>query len=248
VRVRTPSKLPRNGILFALVLVGLLIPLGVRGQQGAEESYLPPDARLWALEDLSSLRSCSGAAPSDPAVLLQTLRSRYLLAVDDRPALAEAWDAHSALARSPWVRSGEGRAVLEAYRGALYALEARHGFWPTTRLRELRRGLDLLDAQVRERPDHLEVRYLRLVSTAFLPGIAGRSGTVDEDLDAMARILPPAVAGYSLRSWTAMADAVEGVWMARRPNRASALRSALVPARQRAGALDLPLVPGCRVQ
>jgi hypothetical protein len=149
--------------------------------------------------------------------------------------------------RSPWGRSAEGRAVTRGYEGALRALEGRHGFWPHRRISDLRRGLDLLDGQLADTPNEPEVRYLRLVSTAFLPGILGRGGTVGADLEILARLLPEAAERYPHRTWTAMADAVEALLAERHPQVARASAEAFRSARERADRAALPLVPGCRV-
>jgi hypothetical protein len=213
----------------------------------AGEVHLPKDARSSALADLAALDLCSASRASSPEADLQRLRTLYLLAVDDKPGLEQAWGAHRKLVTSSWARTPEGRPVVEGYRGALIALEARHGFWPHARMRDLRQALDLLDALVEASPSQEEVRYLRLVSTAFLPGILGRSGNVDADLEAVARRLPQVTERYPLRTWTAMADTVEELLAARGVEPGREVRAALRSARGTAQLAAIPLVPGCRV-
>jgi hypothetical protein len=217
------------------------------GAGGAGEVHLPGDARSTALADLAALDVCSASRASSPEADLQRLRTLYLLAVDDKPGLEQAWGAHRKLVTSSWARTPGGRPVVEGYRGALIALEARHGFWPHARMRDLRQALDLLDALVEASPTQEEVRYLRLVSTAFLPGILGRSGNVDADLEVVARRLPQVTERYPLRTWTAMADTVEELLAARGVEPGSEVRAALRSARRAAQVAAIPLVPGCRV-
>ncbi|TVP43125.1 MAG: hypothetical protein EA350_14180 [Gemmatimonadales bacterium] len=217
------------------------------GADGTGEVHLPDDARSTALADLAALDVCFASRASSPEADLQRLRTLYLLAVDDKPGLERAWGAHRKLVTSGWARTPGGRAVVDGYRGALIALEARHGFWPHARIRDLRQALDLLDGLVEASPTQEEVRYLRLVSTAFLPGILGRSGTVDTDLEILARRLPQVTGRYPLRTWTAMADTVEELLAARGVGAADEVRVGLRSARRTAAAAAIPLVPGCRV-
>jgi len=223
-------------------------PSGDRpGAGGTGEVHLPKDARSTALADLAALDVCSASRASSPEADLQRLRTLYLLADDDKPGLEQAWDAHRKLVTSSWARTPGGRPVVEAYRGALIALEARHGFWPHARVRDLRQALELLDGLVEASPTQEEVRYLRLVSTAFLPGILGRSGNVDADLEVLARRLPQVTDRYPLRTWTAMADTVEELLAARGVEPGREVRAALRSARRTAQVAAIPLVPGCRV-
>ncbi|HLU69808.1 MAG TPA: hypothetical protein VKZ88_03455, partial [Fibrobacteria bacterium] len=66
----------------------------------------------------------------------------------------------------------------------------RHAVWPSARLKALRRGLDRLDEAVRRAPDDVDVRYLRLTSTYYLPALFGRAESVRSDFNALADLLP----------------------------------------------------------
>jgi hypothetical protein len=125
------------------------------------------------------------------------IRALYLEAVEDEAAIARGFEAIER-AREVWeaAEGSEADAVLSAYRGALVTLRAKHGVWPPSRLSHLREGLRMLDAAVASHPDQAEIRYLRLLSCYFLPGILGRSGSVREDFDALARLLPGARASF----------------------------------------------------
>ena len=105
----------------------------------------------------------------------------------------------------------------------------------------------MLDAQVEATPEHEEVRYLRMLSTAFLPGVLGRGATVDADLEALVGLLPGAVEAYPMRTWTRMADAVQALVETRDPAAAHEARVAFAPARVTAERSGIPLVPGCHV-
>ena len=124
---------------------------------------------------------------------LARLRELYYAAVEDREAIAAAMDEIAALRDAGMARTGSRRAsVLDAYVGALTTLRAKHGRWPPDRLRNLHEGLDRLDRAVADAPDVVEIRYLRLMSCYYLPGILGRGASVQDDFDALTRLLPDA--------------------------------------------------------
>jgi hypothetical protein len=152
----------------------------VRGEASAVEV---------ALGDLRRLAACEGAAPS-PELELQRLRSLYILALADEDRIEPARDQAAALIGRAGERGdADDLALSRAYDGALTVLRAKHGFWPLGRVNHLRSGLRVLDREVEARPDHLEIRYLRLVSTAFLPEFFGRGDSARRDLEVVARLL-----------------------------------------------------------
>jgi hypothetical protein len=247
---RTPPTPPSAGSASS----GSIVGSSSGSTAGAPDVRLAPSARGIALRDLDTLQRCAVREGPSPETTLQRLRTLYLLAVEDRGQLATAWDVHRTLVEGAArgrlsLRSG----VLEGYRGALLALEAKHGFWPHARVRDLRAALAILDVQVASTPEDPEVRYLRLVSTAFLPGLFGRQGTADQDLAALAQGLPAHVQRFPLRTWVAMADTV-GELLARGPEGAGSspngggatMLRGLEQARRQAEAAQIPLAPGCR--
>ena len=145
---------------------------------------------------LDAVRSTRVAAAGDPAPL-DSLRALYYAAVQDEGAIRQGMQAVDALRRSGTaVAGGTLDGILLAYEGALITLRAKHGFWPHDRLRHLRDGLALLDRAVAVYPDVAEVRYLRLMSCYYLPGILGRRRSVRDDFAALARLLPAARGDY----------------------------------------------------
>jgi len=147
-------------------------------------------AGLLSLLPVSPLR----AEHPDP---LARVRELYLAAVREESAIPRGLRAVEDLRTARGIRPGSADdAVLTAYRGALVTLRAKHAAWPPARLRHLREGLAVLDRVVAGHPDHPEVRYLRLMSCYYLPGILGRGGSVREDFAALARLLPGARDAY----------------------------------------------------
>src|SRR5690606_2529622 len=98
--------------------------------------------------------------------------------------------------------------VLLGYRGAFDVVEARHAYWPPARLKALRRGLNHLDEAVRRAPGDVDVRYLRLTSTYYLPALLARDESVREDFKALAEILPAARGAYPTGWYVPLADFV----------------------------------------
>src|SRR5690606_1683873 len=102
-------------------------------------------------------------------------RALYLAGVEEESAVEEGLrEAERLRARPAGTVAAEEGALVEAYRGALVTLRAKHGVWPPARLRHMDEGLAVLDSVVAEHPDLAEVRSLRLMSCYYLPAILGR--------------------------------------------------------------------------
>jgi hypothetical protein len=128
---------------------------------------------------------------------MDRVRHLYLAAVHDERAIDRGLRAIAELRAG--AASGPGSAsdgVLSAYEGALVTLRAKHGLWPPARLRHLRDGLGMMDRAVAAHPHDPEIRYLRLMSCYYLPGMLGRTDSVREDFAALARLLPAARDDY----------------------------------------------------
>lgn len=131
----------------------------------------------------------SDARATEPE--LDRLRDLYLAAVADEGAIQRGLAEIDAVRRSTRPASGSwADGTLEAYRGALITLRAKHALWPVTKMRHLRDGLEVLDSVVARQPQHAEARYLRLMSCYYLPGILGRGHSVREDFAELAHLLP----------------------------------------------------------
>lgn len=156
---------------------------------------------------LVGLASALLASPARAQVAdaLAGVRQLYLAGVRDEAAVPRGLRAIEDLrARGEAPPGSTLDVLLDAYRGAITTLRAKHGVWPPARLRHLRDGLALLDGAVVARPDNAEIRYLRLLSCYFLPGILGRSASVREDFDALARLLPSAGDTFAPEVYAAM--------------------------------------------
>jgi hypothetical protein len=139
----------------------------------------------------------TGIAPADPSHgILGMVRDLYFAAVEDGDAVDRAMLEVRRLLRSVDKADGALESTLVAYEGALITLQAKHGRWPPRRLQQLREGLTVLDRVVRENPNNVEARYLRLMSCYYLPGIVGRRQSVIEDFAALARMLPTVADEY----------------------------------------------------
>ncbi len=119
------------------------------------------------------------------------VREIYLEAVAEEPAIHQGLNLIDRLrAAEDFAAGSEEDVVLSAYEGALITLRAKHGFWPPSRLGHMRAGLEILDEAVGVHPGHAEIRFLRLLSCYYLPGIFGRGWSVQEDLNALKQLLP----------------------------------------------------------
>jgi len=142
------------------------------------------------------LMTTAPAAHSQSSDPLVEIRRLYLDAVERESAI----DVGLAVIRETGAGGETGSVVpaplLDAYHGALVTLRAKHGIWPPSRLKHMRDGLAVLDASVAAAPNQPEIRYLRLMSCYYLPGILGRNWSVAADFEALARLLPAARADY----------------------------------------------------
>ncbi|HSJ25945.1 MAG TPA: squalene/phytoene synthase family protein [Longimicrobiales bacterium] len=154
------------------------------------------------------LAAAADAAPRSPAVHLARLEREHAMKPDAadvaldlvRALFFAGVDDDDAADRGPHVLdhihthapefAADNQPLLDAYRGGFAMLEAKHGHWPHARLRAVRQGLALLDRAVADAPGDVEVRYLRWVSTHYLPGIFRRRETASRDRVAVQRLLP----------------------------------------------------------
>ncbi|MFP4624932.1 MAG: squalene/phytoene synthase family protein, partial [Gemmatimonadota bacterium] len=185
-RSRRPA-LGRAAVRAAAMLgVGAILLVGPAGL-GAQQTSGTADREAVALERVEA-RAPSTAADRS----LTALGRLWIQAVDDEASVHAGLDAVDRLesGRDP-LPPARGR-LLRAYRGSFTALLAKHGGWPRERLRNLREGFALMDAVVAEAPDAADLRYIRLMSGFYLPGVFGRGQEVEADLRALVRLLPDA--------------------------------------------------------
>jgi 15-cis-phytoene synthase len=155
-----------------------------------EQRAVPPrTAVIPPVERAAHLEALLAATPDDAAVALDLVRALFFVAVDDPHAIARGRVVLSHLHAEAPAFARTNHALLQAYEGAFLALDARHGRWPHARLRAVRSGLLLLDAAVSAAPDDVEVVYLRLVNTHFLPGLFGRRDSARADLRRVEQLL-----------------------------------------------------------
>lgn len=134
------------------------------------------------------LTSRAGSPPSAPERIEVTpayvsqIRTHYLASVEHEASIEKGLQL---------IRVSPAEApILEAYGAALTVLKAKHAFWPPKKMNYLKEGLPVLDELVEKHPEHVEIRYLRLISCYYLPGFLGMSDTVTEDAAVLAKLLP----------------------------------------------------------
>ena len=166
---------PRIGYLLVLLVITVGSVFGI------------PDAS-YAQPHVHDTVTMSIPEKSETSQTLLTLRAFYLAGVEDKDAIEDGLTfADSLPALDP---------IHEGYRAALTILKAKHAFWPIKKMRYLKEGLPILDTLLTAQPDHVELRYLRLLSCYYLPRFLGRSDSVREDLAALASLLPKARSAF----------------------------------------------------
>jgi 15-cis-phytoene synthase len=174
--------------------------LGVAALGRRAESAPARPGQLWRVVGLciAVLVASTPAAAQDPEGVLREVREEvgalWLRAVDEAASVQTGLDAVAAL--RPTVSDGEAALLLQGYEGSFLALRAKHGGGPRARLRNLREGFDRMDRAVEQAPASAELRYIRLMSGFYLPGMFGRRGVVEEDLAALGQLLPESRAAF----------------------------------------------------
>lgn len=80
--------------------------------------------------------------------------------------------------------------IVHAYGAMFTIMRAKYAFWPGKKMAYLNEGLPVLDSLVAAHPQHVEIRYLRLMGCYYLPRILRRSWSVKEDFEVLAELLP----------------------------------------------------------
>jgi hypothetical protein len=187
--MRIRDAFPDLGLLSALaffILSGATGPNRIQAQdssgafssdEGSEEALT---LSMWARAYLEEAGESPRLGGSVPEARLERVRAMYFLSIDEKDWMDPLADSLEAL--KPGEEATEGDFVaLEAYRGALQVVRAKHARWPANKLKHLRRGSRILDPLVEAHPDHLELRYLRYASYRFLPFFLSRDEAVSAD-------------------------------------------------------------------
>ena len=198
---RAATTLP-NKIILALGGLRRLRRLRIRSSRRSVRRMRPAvgvsGARVALVLVLALLPFQVGRAEAAECPTVEHVRSQYFAAVEDEGVIQPARQLLDAC-EDP---------VFRAYDGALLTLRAKHDPWPHRKLRFVREGLGVLDAQVQAAPRDPEIRYLRLMSCYYLPSFFGRSGSVDADFDALAELLPDSAARFPGALFTDMVEFV----------------------------------------
>jgi hypothetical protein len=160
-----------------------------RAADGGGNAARPFDA----VQHLRDVERRLAEAPDDLRLHSERLGTLYLLAVELEDAVEAAYTAIDTIRTRFDADAGSALdARLVAYDGALTTLRAKHAFWPHHKLGHVRRGMSILDRAISLEAEDAVIRYLRLMSGFYLPGLFGRHDEVREDLAVLARLLPAA--------------------------------------------------------
>lgn len=195
------GRSPRRALTTALLLTGLLAAPGHAQRSASAGEPQTPAAHAHTLQ-----KRLQHAPAFDAAIALDLTRALYFVAVDSSSAVQRGHALVGELRRHAPGFAEQHDLLILAYEGAFNMLEAKHGRWPHQRVRAVRAGLSRLDAAVAGAPSSVEVRYLRLVSTHYLPGFFGRRDSARDDLRALTELLsgtgaelPPSLHGVISR-------------------------------------------------
>lgn len=195
----SPGQRKRQVPLNAYVILFFTLALGGMASSQMASAATRSDQQQHVFNEVNRI-------PMDTSEILhEQLRAYYLAGVEDEMALARGLLlAETALNPSETVK---------AYHAALTILHAKHAFWPPRKMRYLNAGLPVLDALVKNHANHVEIRYLRLLSCYYLPRFLGRTDTVTEDAGVLARLLPEAGGDFPRPLFTDMVRFVSSIEM-----------------------------------
>jgi len=181
-------------VLTVLVLAGILHAPAVDARLEAqtagadrETSMDPPNLSGWAqrlLKDASTGSTRHEAGRDRPVERLWAL---YFLSVDRERRVEEA-DALADSLLQKELTEGQ-RGAVEGLAAALDVVRAKHSWWPPTKLAQVDAGLTALDSLVVRMPEAPAVRYLRLVSSYYLPFFLRRDEAVRDDFRTLSKLL-----------------------------------------------------------
>lgn len=177
-------------LVFPMILcvVGTAMASTDMAAQIEEPEPLPPETVVDSLKArLDVLKQRLAEAPRNSSLRLARLRVQYALSVGDEAFLDAAMEEIERLR----VLGGDARLdnLLDGYAGALKVISGKHAFWPHQKLSRVKDGLRVLDSSVSEAPEHVELRYLRLVSTYYLPFFFNRGESASDDLATLVSLL-----------------------------------------------------------
>ena len=163
-------------IVLFLCFQSMIAPLVSLAQPNTQLPLSSPS------EELSETLSQTQYVMDSNSPFVQQVRLLYISAVEEEAAIKEAM----ALIES----AQHQNAILKAYEAGLTVLKAKHAFWPTKKMRFLKKGIPVLDQLVEANPTHIEIRYLRLISCYYLPKFLGYSSNIEDDIRTLAGLLP----------------------------------------------------------
>jgi phytoene synthase len=181
-RDRAPSTATRTAAVFSLTASVLVLWPALAGAQTAR---VPGQT-----DGVTRVEPVRMMAPTEHA--LADIGRLWIEGVENEDAVHAGLEAVAALEAGLDGSDPAAERLLQAYRGSFTTLLAKHGGWPSERMRNLNEGFALMDAAVAAGPSAADVRYIRLMSGFYLPGIFGRDEEVERDMEMLARLLPEA--------------------------------------------------------
>lgn len=114
------------------------------------------------------------------------LRTNFYVAVDNKKV---TYELISFIEQMFDTNIESYKPVILAYRGALEALQAKHTYNPFSKVSYLISSLRKIEHAVENKPDCLEIRFIRFSILHHLPGILGYNNELREDAEAIVSLL-----------------------------------------------------------
>lgn len=101
---------------------------------------------------------------------LQSARLLYHQAIEDKELVEPAIRVFEKIAQNDSSLS----ALCQVYQGSLTALKGKHSFSPYKKFKYVKDGLKIMDSAVNQKPDDVEIIFIRASTCFYLPSFFGR--------------------------------------------------------------------------
>lgn len=127
---------------------------------------------------LLPLMSIFLTAKSYESEKLTKARNYFYEAVNDEKKLKEAIGLFKEIIKE----KPELKGLAITYIGSLEMLKGKHAFWPTTKLKHVDSGLEIMDNGIKQDPDNIESLFIYGSTCHYLPFFLGKSSLADSKL------------------------------------------------------------------
>ena len=131
---------------------------------------------------------CVTGVAADESVeeLLKQAREKFYASVEDKKQIEPAIKLFERIAREKPEYAGRA----EVYIGTLVAIKGKHAFFPHTKLKFTKRGLEIMDAGLKKAPHDIEALFMHGAVCYHLPFFFKRGEDAERDFKEIIKQMP----------------------------------------------------------